>query len=594
MPCYLEIDCNRCLDWREICDGKIDCLGNGIDEADCLDLEMNQCEDNEYRCHNGLCIAEEFLNDNPIYPDCLDGTDERGERGLQIRLSPGLDCFRDPSFRCEESNILDRSKTYPCGDGQVSRIFTLSCNNARDQLYLQELFAVSQNPHLSEACWLALYCARTFGSRRTNRCTTFCQGLFCQHNLKESCSMQMAFFPGNILLHDHIRFAYFTNQTIIRRRTEVQSLPDYICYSLERCPFLKFSFHYNGSVCASLLDLSVKSLLEIDLLFRTCPSNSSTVNRTDLAWKTLFQCPTTEKFIAKFRLMDGTIDCYEHVDEKNIDTCSLMQKDRFECSSEKKCLWPINVYDGIYDCLLGEDEKLVPKTLLDFDRMCDGLRHLSPDSDHGQNETDETNCEQWPCNNRYTRCDGFWSCLNGEDELGCPSSSPCFNGTFPCMQAPNWSFTCLSRSRINDGIIDCLGSADERSYCRSHGIIAHNLYRCWNDTQCVWVGDACNSKACPDDIIYSQCNKKEFIYSFESISNDTGRLMEDRKKSDRCVCQKTWSGTECEKTGQLEMVFSQVPTPQVFLAHLITAPGDGEPERLSIAVRMRWDRDELS
>ena len=34
-------------------------------------------------------------------------------------------------------------------------------------------------------------------------------------------------------------------------------------------------------------------------------------------------------------------------------------------------------------------------------------------------ETDETECEQWECNNIYTHCDEIWNCPNGEDEIGC-------------------------------------------------------------------------------------------------------------------------------------------------------------------------------
>ena len=38
---------------------------------------------------------------------------------------------------------------------------------------------------------------------------------------------------------------------------------------------------------------------------------------------------------------------------------------------------------------------------------------------NGINETDETECEQWECNNIYTHCNGIWNCPNGADEIGC-------------------------------------------------------------------------------------------------------------------------------------------------------------------------------
>jgi len=63
--CYETLPCPSsplCLDWREICDGVQRC-SNGIDEENCDKLEFNECEDDEFRCTNGMCIAEEFWFD---------------------------------------------------------------------------------------------------------------------------------------------------------------------------------------------------------------------------------------------------------------------------------------------------------------------------------------------------------------------------------------------------------------------------------------------------------------------------------------------------------------------------------------------------
>ncbi|CAF3197673.1 unnamed protein product [Rotaria sp. Silwood2] len=56
LPCYIHIKCDRsekifCLDCREVCNGHID---EGLDEAYCFDMELNECEENKYRCHNDL------------------------------------------------------------------------------------------------------------------------------------------------------------------------------------------------------------------------------------------------------------------------------------------------------------------------------------------------------------------------------------------------------------------------------------------------------------------------------------------------------------------------------------------------------------
>jgi len=76
-----KLECDRggsglCLDWREVCDGRIDCLNGGVDEALCFDLEVNGCDENEYRCHSGLRIPKESLDDDK--PQCLDQTDMSG------------------------------------------------------------------------------------------------------------------------------------------------------------------------------------------------------------------------------------------------------------------------------------------------------------------------------------------------------------------------------------------------------------------------------------------------------------------------------------------------------------------------------------
>jgi hypothetical protein len=63
--CYQTLSCDSspmCLDWREICDGFQRC-SDGIDEENCDKLEFNECEEDEFRCTNGMCIPEEFWFD---------------------------------------------------------------------------------------------------------------------------------------------------------------------------------------------------------------------------------------------------------------------------------------------------------------------------------------------------------------------------------------------------------------------------------------------------------------------------------------------------------------------------------------------------
>jgi hypothetical protein len=176
--CYRFINnCDRgpwplCLDWREVCDGKVDCF-NGDDEQMCEELEMHQCDDDEYRCHNGQCIPYDFARDGVLYHDCLDGSDERDESSriaYQIGYTLNSHCFDIPTFRCEE-----RTNRYPrkfsCGDGQYNYESLIPatktyCNNNRDKemsrVMLTSLNYI-ENIHCHQAFYCALHANRSFG-----------------------------------------------------------------------------------------------------------------------------------------------------------------------------------------------------------------------------------------------------------------------------------------------------------------------------------------------------------------------------------------------------------------------------------------------
>ena len=208
--CYTHINCIRgsslfCLDWREICDGKTDCL-NGADELQhCFDLEMNDCSSSEYCCLNGMYIPADFFLDMKEYPDCLDGTDEViciwgfndfGELGCQL----------DPSFRCEEI-ACERSLAYfACGDRQCvySSIPAeeVLCWNRRDALSTAEWLRVAIDNSLSSDCRLAMLCHTGLATTAGFRCKSICyDGRWdsCGEVISETCP-PLFFFLLNIIL----------------------------------------------------------------------------------------------------------------------------------------------------------------------------------------------------------------------------------------------------------------------------------------------------------------------------------------------------------------------------------------------------------
>ncbi|CAF3868245.1 unnamed protein product [Rotaria sp. Silwood1] len=112
-----------CLDWREICDGINDCL-NGEDEQLCELLEINQCINNEFRCHyGGQCIPSKFVDDGKMSTDCLDGTDELNSK-LYHRDAIDYQCHQNSIFQCEELTG-PRSFTYLCPRGIIHLVGTV-------------------------------------------------------------------------------------------------------------------------------------------------------------------------------------------------------------------------------------------------------------------------------------------------------------------------------------------------------------------------------------------------------------------------------------------------------------------------------------
>lgn len=154
--CYVHLTCMRdnlfwCLDWREICDNKVDCWPDPVDEQYCYKLEQTECSVNEYRCRNGQCVPKVFLLDNGFCPDCLDTTDEdlRGKEFYPSACNQG-----DPSFRCADAACYhwnDMCWQQYCGGAGSCRPFHL-------QQFQKAILSRSSNYHLTDECWATMIC----------------------------------------------------------------------------------------------------------------------------------------------------------------------------------------------------------------------------------------------------------------------------------------------------------------------------------------------------------------------------------------------------------------------------------------------------
>jgi hypothetical protein len=203
------------------------------------------------------------------------------------------------------------------------------------------------------------------------------------------------------------------------------------------------------------------------------------------------ECPETTHFrcgkkcLSKHRLVDNVHDCVDDSDEIYNNSCALNDKYRIRCvfirvrTYVDRCMLGVFVSSDYEGLKCNRQEEKLPH----FPTLCDGYVERKELID-GAIETDETNCEEWLCDNQYTRCDRIWNCLNGADEIHCARRLCNNKDAHPCFLWNSSQPICLPISRAGDGIIDCVGATDERHLCRNEDdrIGYHRTaYRCWDN-----------------------------------------------------------------------------------------------------------------
>ena len=167
-------------------------------------------------------------------------------------------------------------------------------------------------------------------------------------------------------------------------------------------------------------------------------------------------------------------------------------------NNQTQCLAFTRAPNGGEDCARREDKRLI-EDQINFISICDGKADLAAIEIDGQNETDESHCHDWPCNNTYSRCDQYWLCPNGADEVNCFPSS-CRADEHQCIRWNDTSkVSCLPISEAGNGLVDCLGGFDERTQCVYRGK-ADFFYalQCRNLSSCLDFVQFCDSHPdCP-------------------------------------------------------------------------------------------------
>ena len=569
--CYPFLSClkgpgnSSCLDWREVCDGKMDCVGSGIDERNCFELlDLNQCATDEFRCRNGLCVPNEFLWEGSVDADCLDGSDEvyAGKHFAS--------CYQDPSFRCEERSCHTSLDLFPCGDGEciLTPIPTNSdginrCANGREMKLSRAILARKESPDLLEPCWSAMICALRIYNRfyplfDSVRCEKICGSAStpsCDSLIKRHCPPLFQ-FPAHPIAHGHVVFMH-TNE-VPETSTGVRK-PKYLCYEPEFCPkMFPVRNTSNGLSCVTRYQLDGPDskynkyhdfISDIVDIFRTCQPIDVIKNVTICQNPDLFYCNDSATCFSKHRLVDGVQDCVRPNDE--LQACSMPSSHRFHCTSESdKCISPFCVHDKYNDCIGGEDEmadadnRKRVDNYVPFQILCDGFEEYSINTESQAVETDETHCDMWPCNNQYTRCNIYFNCPNGADEVQCPWHS-CSGQHLPCVDPVSAKLTCLPLALVNNNVTDCLGSSDERHVCRVDEATSSPeiRYRCWNDSSaysCLSLEFLCDGD---EDCEFG--DDEQFCHNDDEYATSTpckGFSGGDRTPSHNSLCKITDTG----------------------------------------------------
>ena len=528
--CYTLLECNRgsaflCLDWREVCDGRIDCLNDGVDEAQCFDLDINECEKNEYRCHNGLCITKGSDIHTCSGVKCLDQTD-----ALNTAECPNFHLDLD-SFICEEYSCRPGDGKFSCGDGQCVEDFD-ECKNGR---HLMLFKSMSVQGNLSDDCWIAMTClTRIIDQVDEISCEQFFQSAHVMAYLR-SCE-SLVQFPTVHVLFGHVRFLY-RPKNILDVNIDLALTPDYICYDEQLCDHLIPTFRSESYICQHASQMGIrsnvtyndwKSIIDsIKPYFRGCIVGRQKRNLSE--YPSLYRCKNSSKYISNHRILDGIPDCYLNDDERDFQLSPVVN-DKYRLTYANENQYRSSSFSP--DTFAPTEQTNLSLIQILFHQICDGTVDLLPELIGGRYHTDETDCAYWQCSNVYTRCDGIWSCAKGEDEAGC-GYSICPPGSHACISPHDHKLTCLQASQIDDGIIDCLGAYDEHQYCRNADFFDGMTYgfRCLNATKCVNISSLCNSdRDCPlgDDEIFCENRqdlcKKSTLYNRTDIENVLCRI----------------------------------------------------------------------
>ncbi|CAF3375038.1 unnamed protein product [Rotaria socialis] len=503
--CYETLSCNfgmLCLDWRNVCDGEQQCI-DGLDEENCDKLEFNECDEDEYRCSNGMCITELYFLDGD--PDCMDHSDEAYIEGPTCYIKPY-------TFVCDEYKGI--RELWSCGDGELvashvqlpfQTLIPLiqHCNNLRNINHMCETLRdeaawtlssgtcefergyddprfniTTIKTNATEACTYLLRCALTNGFERDCPCG---KTVSCKELMLSLCpNPEMIPYQNLGLIRPYIFFFYSVQDEYSDKvPTHFLVLGSIQCHGYlgqvsqtEKPVYLTYNIDFirNGmrdeSFCGShFIERNTSSLVNFFPI--NCWNDSYTFSKrryysTNVCWN-------SHICISPYRMNDGHTDCPLADDEDRsiaISTCTKLRQYRLQCSStEPLCLLPYAIANRFAECTNKFDLYVYGSGTLLRDIVCknrndDGCRFLREYIEQSSiNKTikyeDKHLIERVP---HHAYCNSHWDMNPPIDE------HPAFCKEWLC---PEGSFRCKSNQCIPvewvcDGEWDCSDASDEQ------------------------------------------------------------------------------------------------------------------------------------
>ena len=357
------------MDEQYLIVGKQQCM-YGIDEDGCDELEYNECSENEYRCDDGSCIAEEFWLDGQF--DCSDKSDEQE---LDWKVINGQLCpLQSSRFDCDERTAHHLFTA--CGDGEFISGELMprkwQCRNYRAMMFFCELFqdvsdqlptwtiengACVKEPQIpedfanvneEEQCILYLKCS--LAGRTSSTCDAVVR------RFQSACQNKTVKYPSAPVLSPFTETMYDLTQL------NLSSKPSYILF-IGTIKCLGQQSRAERHFAPSTWDqLELTYPLDVFFCNRLWKINYSDPRLPERCWHNAeqsFLCLFSLQCISRHRVSDHTEDCHLNEDEIKAPGCYVMKRHRFNCSEKPDvCLSTSKVGDDKEHCLDGSDEYL--------------------------------------------------------------------------------------------------------------------------------------------------------------------------------------------------------------------------------------------